>query len=88
MTDAKPKLLIVEDDEGLQAQLSRRDPGQVVFLLLFRTMPQDRAHGVHLGVAGACVATGLVDRLQDHRAASHRKAGPAIFLGDERCQIA
>jgi hypothetical protein len=39
--------------EGLQPQLARRDLRKVALFLLRRSVPQQRAHDVHLGVAGA-----------------------------------
>ena len=46
-------------------------------------MTQQRAHDVHLGMAGAAIAAGMLDLLQDGGGGGKRQARPAIFLGDE-----
>ena len=51
----------------LQAQLAAGDLRQVALLLRLGAVAQQRAHVVHLAVAGAGVAAGAVDLLHDHR---------------------
>src|ERR1019366_8343530 len=58
------------DAEGLQAQFAAGDLRQIVLLLLGAAMPQDRAHRIHLRVAGSAVAAGRVHFLED-------RGGPA-----------
>ena len=41
--------------------------GRYLALLLGAAVPQQRAHGVHLGVAGGAVAAGALDFLHDRR---------------------
>ena len=76
------------DAERLQAQFAGGDLRQVLLLLLRRAMPQDGAHDVHLRVAGGAVAAFGVDRLEDRRGGGQRQAGAAVFLGDQRGEIA
>ena len=49
------------------------DPRQVALLLLLGAVPQQRAHRVHLRVAGAGVAAGGVDLLEDHARRGDRR---------------
>ena len=74
--------------EGLEAQLARGDGRQVAPLLLLGAVPQDRAHDVHLRVAGAGVAALVVDLLQDQRRIAEPEAHAAVLLGDQRRQPA
>ena len=76
------------DAEGLQAQLARGDGRQVAPLLLLGAVSQDRAHDVHLRVAGAGVAALVVDLLQDQRRIAQPEAHAAVLLGDQRRQPA
>ena len=76
------------DAEGLQPQFAGGDLRQVFLLLLRRAVPQDGAHGVHLRVAGGAVAALGVDLLQDRRGRRERQAGAAVFLGDQRGEVA
>src|SRR5690606_13046762 len=75
------------DAEGLQAQLAGRDPGKVFSLLLLVAVPEQRAHDVHLRVAGGTVGAGVLDFLQDRRGSRERQPGTTIFLGDEDGEI-
>ena len=72
--------------EGLQPARAARDLGQVRLLLRVRAVPQHRAHGVHLGVAGAAVAAGRVDLLQDRPSRADAEPAAAVALGDQRGQ--
>ena len=55
------------DAERLQPQFALGDRGQLALLLRGAAVPQQRAHGVHLRVAGGAVAAGRVDLLHDRR---------------------
>ena len=66
----------------------RGDAGQVLRLLRRAAMAQDGAHHVHLGVAGAAVATLALHLLQDRRRGRQRQPGAAVFLGDQRSEVA
>ena len=46
------------DAERLQAKLAARDRRQIALLLLGAAVAKERAHRVHLGVAGGAVAAG------------------------------
>ena len=76
------------DAEGLQAQRARGDARQILLLLGGIAVPEHRAHGVHLGVAGRRVAARLVHGLEDRAARRQRQAGAAVLLGDQRAEIA
>ena len=69
---------------------SRRAPlaicGQVGLLLRVRAVPEHRAHGVHLRVAGAAVAARRVDLLQDRRRSPDAEPAAAVALRDQRGQ--
>ena len=71
------------DAEGLEPPGAARDLRQVGLLLRRRAVTQQRAHGVHLGVAGAAVAAGGVDLLQDRRSGADAEAAAAVALGDQ-----
>ena len=75
------------DAERLQAELAAGDLRQVVALLRLGAVPQQRAHGVHLGVARAGVAAAVVDFLEDDRRLADAEAGTAVGLGNQRRQI-
>jgi hypothetical protein len=64
------------------------DLGQVLLLLRLRAMAQQRAHVVHLAVAGAGVAAAAVDLLHDDAGLGQAQAGAAVFLRDQRGQPA
>ena len=53
--------------EGLQPQLAAGDLGEIVAALRLGPVPEQRAHDVHLGMAGGRVAPRPVDLLQDDR---------------------
>ena len=67
----------------LKPQLSACNLRQIEALLLFRAVPDQRVHIVHLAVAGAGIAAGAVDLFHDHARRRQRQAGAAIFLGDQ-----
>ncbi len=72
------------DAHRLQAQLAARDLRQVFLLLRLGAVPQQRAHVVHLAVAGAGVAAAAVDLLHDDRRLGEPEAGAAVVLRDQR----
>jgi hypothetical protein len=76
------------DAEGLQPQLTGRDPGQVSGLLFGAAMAQHRSHRVHLRVGRAGVAAGCVDLLQYHARGAQGQTGAAIAFRDQRRQEA
>jgi hypothetical protein len=76
------------DAERLQPQLAAGDLRQKPLLLVVVAMPQHRAHGVHLRVAGAGVAARAVDFLEDRAACADLEARAPIFLGDQHGEIA
>src|SRR5262249_6096140 len=47
-------------------------------------VPQERAHRVHLGVAGPGVAAARVDLLEDHARRRQAETGAAVLLRDQR----
>ena len=51
-------------------------------------MPQERAHGVHLGMTRGGVAAPAVDLLQDDARLGDPQADAAVLLGDQRRQPA
>ena len=59
------------DAERLQPQLTGGDFRQIHLFLLGATVAQDRTHRIHLRVAGAAVATGLMDLFHDRRCLLH-----------------
>ena len=71
------------DAEGLQPHLAAGDLGQPLALLGRRSVPQHRAHGIHLGVQRRSVGAAGVDLLQD--VGRHRKAqaAAAVCLGHQ-----
>ncbi len=75
------------DAEGLQPQRAAGDLRQIALLLRVAAVAQQRAHDVHLRVAGAGVAAGGVDLLEDHRGRAQRQARAAVSFGNERAEI-
>ena len=69
---------------GLQAQRAAGDAGQVFLLLLIRTMPQQRAHVIHLPVAMARVSAAAVHLLHDDRGFGQPQTRATVFLWDHR----
>jgi hypothetical protein len=53
------------DAECLQPQFAAGDFRQPFRLLLVAAVPQQRTHGVHLGVAAAAIASGALDLFKD-----------------------
>ena len=62
------------DAEGLQPQFAAGDLRQIALLLLGAAVPQQRAHRVHLRMAGGAVAAGGVDFLEDRGGRAHAAA--------------
>ncbi len=73
----------LRDAERLQPQLARGDLRKVVLFLGVGAVAQDRAHRVHLRMAGARVTPGRVDLLQDHARGRDRQPGAAVLLRDQ-----
>ena len=71
------------DAERLQAQLAAGDLGQVALLLLLAAVPQQRAHDVHLGVAGGAIAAGALDFLEHRGCGRDAKPRAAVLLGNQ-----
>ena len=76
------------DAESLQAQFAAGDRGQIGLLLRGAAVPQDRAHGVHLRVAGGAVAAGGMHLFQDRGRGAQAEPAAAVFFRDERGEIA
>ena len=76
------------DAERLQAQLAGGDLRQELALLRVGAVPQQRAHRVHLRVAGAGVAAAAVDLLEDDRRLGDAEARAAVVLRNQRRQVA
>ena len=72
----------------LQAQFAAGDARQVMALLRFGAVAQQRAHIVHLAMAGAGVAARAVDLFHDHRGFRQAQTRAAIFLRDQRSEPA
>src|SRR5215471_12874346 len=68
------------DAEGLEAERAGRDLRQVLPLLRRAAVAQHGAHHVHLGMAGAAVAAGLVDLLENGRGGADAEPAAAILL--------
>ena len=75
------------DAEGLKPQLAGGDAGQQRGLLRLGAVPQQRAHRVHLRVAGAGVGAAAVDFLEDDRRFVDAEAGAAVGFGNEGRQV-
>ena len=69
---------------GLQSQFARRDLRQVLLLLRFGAVAQQRAHVVHLAVAGTRVAACTIDLFHDHGSLGESEARAAVRLRDQR----
>ena len=69
------------DAERLQAQLAGGDLRQERALLRVGAVAQQRAHRVHLRVAGAGVAAAAIDLFEDDRGFGDAEAGAAIASG-------
>ena len=76
------------DAECLEAQLARRDLRQVALLLLVVAVAEQRAHNVHLSVAGPGIAARGVDLLQHRASGGNRQTRAAVFLRDKHRQVA
>ena len=77
------------DAEGLQAQFAGGDLRQIAFLLRVAAVPQDRAHDVHLRVAGGAVAAGRRGSPPGSpRPLPRAEPAAAVFLRDQRREIA
>ena len=68
------------DPEGLQPQFAAGDLRQPFCLLLVAAMPQQRAHGVHLGMAAAAIAARALDLFEDRGGRGQFQSGAADIL--------
>src|SRR5581483_10551318 len=71
------------DPESLKSQLSRCDRWKPLSLLLLRSVSQDSAHDVHLGMARPAVRAGAVDLLHDDRGLRDTEPRAAVLGGDQ-----
>ena len=78
----------LRDPKGLEPEFASRDLRQIFSLLLLPAVPQDRAHRVHLGMAGAAIAAFRLDGLQNGGRRRDSETRAAIFLGDQHGEIA
>src|SRR5581483_12364481 len=76
------------DAEGLQPELARGDARQILLLLPLAEVPEHRAQGVNLSVAGGGVAALLVDGLENGAAGRDRQPRAAVLLRDQGTQVA
>ncbi len=72
------------DGERLQAQFAGRDCRQVAPLLFLGAVAQQRAHDVHLRVAGAGIGAGAIDLFEDDGGFRDAKAAAAVLCGNQR----
>jgi hypothetical protein len=56
---------------------------KVTLLLLVTAVAQERAHDVHLSVAGGAIAAAVLDFFENGRAGRQWKARTPIFLGNQ-----
>ncbi len=75
------------DAERLQPQFAARDLRQPFCLLLFAAVSQQRAHGVHLGMAAAAIASGALDLFEDGGCGGQFQPGAAIFFRDQYREV-
>jgi hypothetical protein len=74
--------------ECLQAHFARGNPRQIGLFLSLASVPQQRAHDVHLRMTGAAVASCVLDFFQDGRCGGKGQAGAAICFRNQRGEIA
>ena len=72
----------------MQAQFAAGNLGQVAALLRIRAVAQQRAHVVHLAVAGPGIAAATVDFFHHHRGFGQPQARATVFLRDHHPQPA
>src|SRR6266446_7980601 len=73
--------------EGLQPQFAAGDLRQPFCLLLLAAVPQQRAHGVHLGMAAAAIASGALDLFENRGCGGQFQPGAAIFFRDQYREV-
>ena len=69
--------------ESLQPQFAAGDLRQVMALLFLRAMLQERAHRIHLRVAGAAIRARAVDLLQNGTGGLQPQTRSVIFFRDQ-----
>ena len=74
--------------KGLEPELAPRDPRQVPPFLFVAAPAEQRAHRVHLRVAGARAAPGAVDLFEDDARLGEVQSRSSVRFGDEGRQIA
>src|SRR3546814_10636176 len=72
------------DAEGLKAEFSARDRGQIGLLLRLRPVLEQGAHRIHLCMARTAVAARTVNFLEHRGRSAETEARPAILFGDDR----
>src|SRR3546814_17973041 len=70
------------DAEGLKAEFSARDRGQLGLLLRLRPVLEKGAHRIHLCMARTAVAARTVNFLEHRGRRAEADASPAILFGD------
>ena len=78
----------LRDGKCLQPQFALGDGWQVAAFLFIAAVPQHCAHGVHLGMAGAGVAAGVIDLFENDAGLGDAQARPAILFRNQRGEIA
>src|SRR5207253_10118841 len=73
--------------KGLEPELAARDPRQVPALLVVAPPAEQRAHRVHLRVAGAGAASGAVDLFEDDARLGEAQPRSPVRVGDEGREI-
>src|SRR5688572_19781749 len=68
------------DGKGLQPQISPGYLRQVLPFLFFGSMPEERAHGVHLGVGRTRISAAAVDLSEDHTPRRETETHTAVLL--------
>src|SRR5262245_38044318 len=71
----------------LQAQFASSDPWKVSPLLFFTAVPKQRAHGVHLSVAGAGIAATMIDFFQNDARFRNTESGSSVLFWNQGGQI-
>ena len=76
------------DRKRLEPEVTGCDLWQVRLPLLRRTVPKERAHDVHLGVARGGIPDGTVDLFENDRRFAEFQTGAPILFGNQGRQVA